>query len=186
MHTEYEVRVLEINVDDVKKKIDSIGATFQWDCLQKRYVYDFIPKVDGKWIRLRTNGIKSTLTIKNLVSSEIDGTQELEIVVDDFEKTNLILKELGYDPKGYQENRRIQYIYKDVEIDIDYWPLIPTYLEIEGPSENAVYDVLNLLGFDKSNATTRDVEGIYLDYGFDLDTIYNLKLEKERMCDINE
>ena len=180
MHTEYEVRVLEINVDEVLEKLKSIGAEFCWDKLQQRYVYDFIPKVDSKWIRLRTNGEKTTLTIKNLVSSEIDGTQELEVVVDNFERCNLILKELGYEAKGYQENRRIQYMINGVEIDIDYWPLIPTYLEIEGPSEEAVYETLKLLGFNKSDATTRDVEGIYLDYGHNLNEIYDLKLEEER------
>ena len=102
MHTEYEVRLLEIDVEGIKKRLEEVGAEFCWDKLQRRYVYDFIPKVDSKWIRLRTNGEKTTLTIKNLVSSEIDGTQELEIVVDNFERTNLILKELGYEAKGYQ------------------------------------------------------------------------------------
>lgn len=180
MDTEYEVRVLEIDVLEVEKKLKELGADFSWDCLQKRYVYDFIPKVDGKWIRLRTNGDKTTLTIKNVVSSTIDGTQELEIVVDDFEKTNLLLNELGFVAKGYQENRRRQYILDGVEIDIDSWPLIPTYLEIEGKSEQEVYQVLEKLGISRDSATSRDVEGIYLDYGYDLEKIYDLKLEEER------
>lgn len=180
MHTEYEVRVLEIDVDEVKKRLDSLGANFEWDHVQKRYVYDFIPKLDSKWIRLRTNGDKTTLTIKDVVTSKIDGTRELEIAVDDFDKTNLILEELGYEAKGYQENRRIQYKLNGVEVDIDYWPLIPTYLEIEGNSEEEVYKTVELLGFSKDDITSRDVEGIYLDYGHDLNTIYNLKLEEER------
>lgn len=180
MHTEYEVRFLEIDVVAIKKKLDALGAELQWDLLQKRYVYNFIPKVEGKWIRLRTNGDKTTLTIKNIVSSEIDGTQELEIEVDSFERTNLILKELGYEPKGYQENRRCQYILNGVEIDIDYWPLIPTYLEIEGPSEEAVYNTIEALGLNREEAITKDVTSIYLDYGHDVESIYELKLEEER------
>ena len=144
MHIEYEVRVLEVDVKEIEKKLKEVGAKFCWDHLQKRYVYDFMPKIEGKWIRLRTNGDKTTLTIKNIVSSQIDGTQELEIVVDDFEKTNSILNELGFVAKGYQENRRRQYILDGVEIDIDYWPLIPTYLEIEGKSE----EELALAGID--------------------------------------
>ena len=163
MHTEYEVRILNIDKNEIIEKLNKLNASFEWDALQQRYVYDFIPKIEGKWIRLRTNGLKSTLTIKNLVSSEIDGTQELEIEVDSFERTNLILKELGYVAKGYQENRRIQYLLNGVEIDIDSWPLIPTYLEIEGPSEEAVYNAVSALGFSVSDTTTRDVEGIYLD-----------------------
>ena len=180
MHTEYEVRVLEIDVEKVKSKLENLGAKLEWDRIQKRYVYDFIPKLDGKWIRLRTNGDKTTLTIKDVVTSRIDGTRELEIEVDDFDKTNLILEELGYVPKGYQENRRIQYKLNGVEVDIDYWPLIPTYLEIEGKDEEEVYKTVELLGFSKEDITTRDVEGIYLDYGHDIKTIYNLKLEEER------
>ena len=180
MHTEYEVRILEINQDEIMTKLEKLGAKKEWDLLQRRYVYDFIPKVEGKWIRLRTNGEKTTLTIKNLVSSEIDGTQELEIEVDDFLKCNQILNELGYEAKGYQENRRIQYTLNGVEIDIDSWPMIPTYLEIEGPSEEAVYEILGLLGYSKEDCVTTDVEGIYLDYGYNLEEIYDLKLEEER------
>ena len=95
-------------------------------------------------------------------------------------KIPLILNELGYQAKGYQENRRVQYSYKNCEIDIDYWPKIPTYLEIEGPTEESVYEVLKDLGFEKKDSTTRDVEGIYLDYGHNLQEIYDLKLEEER------
>lgn len=180
LHTEYEVRVLNIKKEKIIKKLEELHAEFQWDLIQKRYVYDFIPNIESKWIRLRTNGKKTTLTIKNLVSSEIDGTQELEIEVDNFERCNLILKELGYVPKGYQENRRRQYLLNGVEVDIDSWPLIPDYLEIEGPSEEAVYNALESLGFKREDATSRDVEGIFLDYGYNLNDIYNLKLEEER------
>ena len=180
MHTEYEVRILNIDVLKMKEKLDKLHAVFEWDRIQKRYVYDFVPKVDGKWIRLRTNGDETTLTIKNIVTSKIDGTQELEIKVDNFERTHLILKELGYEAKGYQENRRIQYDLHGVEVDIDAWPMIPTYLEIEGASEEAVYCAVEALGFSREDCTTRDVEGIYLDYGYDLEKIYELKLEEER------
>ena len=180
MHTEYEVRILEINQEEVKEKLEKLHATFEWDRVQRRYVYDFIPKVDKKWIRLRTNGDKTTLTIKNLVSSNIDGTQELEVVVDNFDRTHLILKELGYEAKGYQENRRVQYHLNGVEVDIDSWPMIPTYLEIEGPSEEAVYNAVEALGFTREDCVTRDVEGIYLDYGYSLEEIYELKLEEDR------
>lgn len=180
MHTEYEVRILEINVDSIKKKLDEVGATFEWDRVQRRYVYDFIPKVDSKWIRLRTNGIKSTLTIKDLVTSKIDGTRELEIEVSDFDNTNKILEELGYTSRNYQENRRIQYKLDGVEIDIDYWPMIPTYLEIEGSSEEEVYKIVEKLGYKLEDITTRDVEGIYNDYGHDVMEIKDLRLEEER------
>ena len=181
MHTEYEVRILEIDVDSIKKKLEEVGATLEWDRLQRRYVYDFIPKVDNKWIRLRTNGIKTTLTIKNVESSNIDGTKEVEIEVSDFDTTNEILKELGYTPRGIQENKRIKYDLNGVEVDIDTWPMIPTYLEIEGTSEEEVYNTLDLLGIPKEKSTSLDVQGIYKEiYGIDLDKNPNLSFEEEK------
>ena len=184
MHTEYEVRILEIDKEKLKSRLNELGATEEWNLVQRRYVYDFIPKVDNKWIRLRTNGKKTTLTIKNLVTSKIDGTQELEIEVNDFDKTNMILKELGYEARGYQENRRNQYRLNGVEIDIDSWPMIPTYIEIEGDSEEEIYKIVELLGYKKEDCTTRDVEGIYLDYGYVLSDINELKFNEEKRGDI--
>lgn len=175
---EYEVRVLEINKEEIQKKLTELNAVLVEDIFQKRYVYDFKPALPNKWIRLRTNGIKSTLTIKNIESSNIDGTKEVEIEVSDFEATNEILKELGYIPKGIQENKRIRYDLNGVEVDIDTWPRIPTYLEIEGNSEKDVYDTLKLLGIPKENVTGLDVQSIYKDiYGIDLVKEPNLSFD---------
>ena len=177
-HIEYEVRVLEINKDEIQKKLDDLNATLVEDSFQKRYVYDFHPVVPSKWIRLRTNGTKSTLTIKNVESSNIDGTKEVEIEVSDFDTTNEILKELGYTPRGIQENKRIKYDLNGVEVDIDTWPKIPTYLEIEGKSEEEVYNTLELLGISKEDATALDVQSIYEEvYGIDLEKEPNLSFD---------
>lgn len=169
---EYEVRVLEIEVEKIKQKLNELGANLVEDVFQRRYVYDFNPKKQNKWIRLRTNGIKTTLTIKTIESSSIDGTKELEIEVNDFDAANEILSELGYKPRGFQENKRIRYNLNGVEIDIDTWPLIPTYLEIEGKSEKEVFDTLELLNISKEKSTSLDVQSIYKE-------IYNIDIEKD-------
>ena len=96
MHTEYEVRVLDINRENLIKKLESLGATKIADFEYKRRVFNFNPPTDNKWIRLRTDGNKTTLTIKKLESLNIDGTKEMEIEVSDFDETNNILEELGY------------------------------------------------------------------------------------------
>ncbi len=116
MHIEYEIRVLEIDKKEIIKKLESLKAKKVFNNLQQRYVYDFKPKEENRWLRLRTNGVKTTLTIKDVSKKSIDGTKELEIIVDDFEKTNMILKELGYIPKGYQENKRLQYNLNGVKL----------------------------------------------------------------------
>ena len=176
MKTEYELRVLEIDVDSIIKTLESLGATKVGDFFQKRYVYDLNPVQNGKWIRLRTNGIKTTLAYKDVVSNTIDGTKEVEIEVDNIENTNELLNRLGYNPRSYQENKRIQYILDDVEIDLDSWPMIPTYMEIEGRSEEEVNNMIEKLNIDKNKITALNCDDIYRDlYNIDISTIKNLK-----------
>lgn len=169
MHTEYEVRVLEIDKENLIKRLEKLGAKKIADFNYKRRIYNFNPVVDHKWIRLRTDGKRTTLTIKKLENLEIDGTKEMEIEVSDFEETNNILNELGYKSHTYQENKRTRYVLKDVELDIDSWPYIPTYLEIEGKDEKSVKDMINLLEIDKSKVTSIDVQGVFR-------TFYNIEI----------
>lgn len=161
MHTEYEVRVLEIDKEKMIKKLEKLGAQKVADYDYRRRIYNFNPAVDHKWIRLRTDGNKTTLTVKKLETLEIDGTKEIEISVSDFDETNQMLNELGYTSHTYQENKRTRYILNDVELDIDSWPYIPTYLEIEGKNEQAVKDMIKLLECDESKVTSIDVQGVF-------------------------
>ena len=180
MNTEIEERVLEIDKDKVIAKLEELGAKKIGDWHQKRYVYDFIPKRENEWIRLRTNGKETTLTYKNIESKDISGTKELEIVVSDFEETNQLLKIMGYTPRSFQENLRTRYYLDHIEIDIDTWPLIPTYLEIEGNSEEDVKRVEKLLELNESKVTTMNCQDIYLEeYGIDINQIEELKFDED-------
>ena len=128
------------------------------------------------------SGLKSESLIEELsegdkivVCGKLGDRKEMEIEVSDFDMANEILEELGYIPRGIQENKRIRYDLNGVEVDIDTWPKIPTYLEIEGTSEEEVYNTLELLGIPKEKATALDVQGIYKEiYGIDLEKEPNL------------
>ena len=147
--------------------------------MQKRYVYDFNPINPKKWIRLRTNGVKNTITVKEIIDNQaIDGTNELEVEVSDFNKANLILKELGYVPRNYQENHRIVYNLNEVEISIDTWPKIPTYVELEAKSEELIKKLLSIIEYNEKDLTTLDVASIYMNvYGIDIMSIKELKFD---------
>ena len=171
MNIEYEARILEIDKDKLIKRLNKLNAKFVGEFNQKRYVYNIIPKADGKWLRLRTNVKKTTLTYKSVEKNSIDGTKELEIEVDNFENTNSLLELAGIKNKGYQENNRVQYVLDDVEIDIDTWPMIPTYVEIEGKSEESVLNIIKKLGINDKKITTLDVQSLYKE-------IYNIDITK--------
>ena len=176
MHTEIEERILEIDKDKVIKKLEDLGAIKAGEWFYKRYTYDFTPKRENQWLRLRTNGVETTLTYKNVETRELDGTKEFEIEVSDFEETNKMLEVLGYKYKNYQETKRIRYYLNDVEVDIDTWPMIPTYMELEGPSVEKVKELEDLLEVDKSKITTLYADEIAEQiYGIDILAIKELK-----------
>ena len=95
----------------------------------------------------------------------------MEIEVSSFEETDKILNELGYVSHTYQENKRTRYVLDGVEIDIDTWPYIPTYVEIEGKNAEEVESTINKLNLDKTKQTTIDVQGVFKEF-------YNIDIAK--------
>lgn len=186
MKTEYEVRKLDVSFDEIMQKLEALGAKRVGIYHQKRYVYDFIPAQKGRWIRLRSNGEFATLTIKEIKSLRVDGTKELEIMVSDFEDTNEVLMKLGYAPRTFQENFRIEYTLDGVNFDLDKWPMIPPYLEIEGQSEEDVTKMVSVLGLKMCDVTTMDVDTVYSsEYGIQLDSIKDLRFNEEEFVMIS-
>lgn len=183
MKTEIEARLLECDVEEIIKSLEENNATFVGDWLQMRYCYDFKPVQENSWIRLRTNGKETTLTIKEIANSKIDGTKECEIVVSDFNTTDEILNKLGYTARSKQENRRIRYILDNVEIDIDFWPFIPTYVEFEAQRQQDIENVCKKLNIDFENLTTMDVASIYKHYGYDIQKSSVILLEEDKKSD---
>lgn len=172
MKIENEITILDVDKNNFINKIEELGATKVSDeVLQIRYVYDFNPILPNKWIRLRTNGKKSTLTIKEISNDSKMNAKEWEIEVSDFEETNAILNELGYFHRNKQENKRLVYMWNDVEISIDTWPLIPTYAELETNNTNQIKELLKLLNVVEDKVTTLDVTSIY-------NKIYNIDIMK--------
>ena len=175
MNTEIEVRVLNIDKEDLISKLEKNNAEFIGDWFQVRYVYDFNPIDRHKWIRLRTNGVDTTLTIKEVQNKTLEGTKELEIVVSSLEDTHKILEKLGYKRRSIQENKRIRYILNDVEVDIDKWPGLNTYVEFEGKSEEQIKEVFKILDLDYKDAITDNAQDIYMSMGYTQEDLNNLK-----------
>lgn len=175
MVKEYETKVLEVNVSEIKKKLRSLGAKEKHkEVLMRRWVFDIGSK-NSEWIRLRDDGKSITLTYKRKNGSAISETEEIEIAVSNFEEAAQILMKLKFKNKYYQENKRITFILNDIQFMIDTWPMIPVYLEVESSSENKVQAGLKLLGLDGSDAGNLSSEEVYSRYGISLHKFKVLK-----------
>ncbi len=172
---EHEAKVLGVDTKAITKKLKSIGAKEKSTVLHRRYVFNTIPFNENKWLRLRSDGKKHTITIKQIDDDTITGTKEWETEVANFETMLDILVHSGIKPKAYQENRRTDFLLGKVTISLDEWPKIPPYIEIEGPNEQSVLEVAKKLGYSKDDLTSLNTKKVYLNYGINLDEISELK-----------
>ncbi|MBI1952398.1 class IV adenylate cyclase [Candidatus Saccharibacteria bacterium] len=159
----------------MREKLLALGAVPDGEHLQKRYVFDVIPKKPGKWLRLRTNGDLTTLTLKHIKNDGVGGTMEVEVVVDDFDKVLQIIESAGIKNSGYQENKRTDFRLGKAQISIDKWPLIPPYIEIEAPTKTMVKNIAKKLGYDPKDIIGDNTVKVYKRYGIDLEDIESLK-----------
>ena len=172
---EYEVKVLDLDVESIRSKLKELGAQFVGSKMSRRYVYDFSPVKANSWVRLRDEGGVSTLCIKEILDDSIEGTKELETVVSDFDATHSILEKLGYSARAYQENKRESWALDGVRIEIDFWPMIPAYLEIEADSKQEVDFMIEKLGVSDLELTSENTNKVYARYGINLHEITDLR-----------
>ena len=154
---EKEVKFLNINPTLIQKKLKKIGAKFCFDLIYKRKVFDY-PDLrldkNGAWVRVREEGDKIKMSFKKRIGMgdggaiNDKGMEEIEIEVDDFNKAAKILLNIGLIEKHYTENRRIRYKLNNIEFDIDFWPKLKPFLEIEAPSWKKIDSVILLLGLN--------------------------------------
>lgn len=184
MGTEFETQILEINPEEIAEKLRKLGAKEEKEILQKRWVYDIkclglTDSTKGEWIRLRQAGEKSTITYKNKSGSGMSETEELEIIVNDFDKAAEIFSKLnGFEGQYYQENKRHKFVLNKIEYTLDSWPKIPTFLEIEGESEEKVHEGLKLLELEGKTHAHYGLLTIYKKYGIDLHSYKEIKFDK--------
>ncbi|GAA0312412.1 hypothetical protein GCM10010302_59090 [Streptomyces polychromogenes] len=173
--TEFEVKALEIDPADIADRIKNAGGVHVADRHMRRYVYDTVPVVPGKWVRLRDTGSGATLCVKEITSDRVDGTRETEVGVSDFDTAHAALTATGLTARAYQENRRSSWELDGVRLELDHWPLIPPYLEIEADSEDAVWAMADRLGLDRAELTGENTTAVYARYGIDLDKVTDLR-----------
>ncbi|MFD7893407.1 CYTH domain-containing protein [Streptomyces sp. NPDC059743] len=172
---EYEAKYLNVDPAAMAARIADAGGEHVAERLMRRYVYDTVPAVAGRWIRLRDTGGDVTLCVKEIISDAIDGTRETETPVGDFETTHILLGRMGIPPRSYQENRRDSWLLNGVRLEIDSWPLIPPYLEIEGDDAEQVWAAAKRLSIPKEELTSENTVKVFTRYGIDLESITDLR-----------
>ena len=133
---------------------------------------------ENKWLRLRQSNDKVMLTSKHILEKNKTNFQnvvETEIEVSSLEETNLLLESLGLAKRNYQEKTRYSYKYKSAEIEIDIWPLLKPYIEIECDDENTINEIVVLLGVSDKEIVSLNTEQLYKRINIDVHSMSELK-----------
>lgn len=165
MQTEIEAKWLDINLEEMRQRLKTIGATLVApERLMIRSVFDYpdnrLNKNSG-WIRVRDEGNKVTMGYKQLNGRTLHGTKEVSITVDSFEGACEFLLSIGFVQKAYQETKRESWKLGDTEIELDTWPWVPSLIEIEAKDEETLWHAARKLGLLQNDAFYGSVEIAY-------------------------
>lgn len=153
-NTEIEVKFLVHNLEQLAARLQNLGARLVQPRTHERNLRfdrpDASLRLARQVLRLRQDDA-ARLTFKG-PGQALDGIyarQEIEFVVEDFDKARSFLEALGYQPVMSYEKYRTTYALGDVLVMLDEMPY-GNFVEIEGESAAAIHALSDQLGLDKS------------------------------------
>ncbi len=151
---EIETKVLEVNALEIAEKLKNLGAietqntrlTVDW------YSQEGVTSDAHPWylrVRKTTDG-KSEISWKSLptIVGNTRQSQEVNLDISSFENGKHFLEAIGLVNYAHQEKDRHSFTFKDWNFDIDTYPNMPTYLEIEGKSVEHIKEAMDLLSLE--------------------------------------
>lgn len=165
MQPEIEAKFLDVDHEIVRTKLENLGATCEHPMrLMRRTLFDYpdsrFQKENQKQrLRIRDEGDKVMVNFKS--NNETNYVDEIETTIGSFETMAKLFEAIGLVSYSFQESKRETWHYKDVEVVLDEWPWLNTYIEIEGPNESAIRDAAEELGFDWQDAKFGSVDTAY-------------------------
>jgi len=176
MNIEYEATFPDINKDEIRAGLKKVGAKLlRSEFLMKRVSFYAPDKGKHKWLRVRDEGDKITMSLKIIgKKNNIEDQKEICLEIDDFNRGISFLESIKCGKKAYQESKREIWDLDGVEICIDEWPFLEPFVEVEGKNEEEVKRASEKLGFDYGQAMFCSVADLYSSkYGISEDIICN-------------
>lgn len=177
-YKEHEIKVLDVNVDDLTKRLEEIGAKKVYDDVRTIIALDTKDKhflnEEDKLIRVTDEGsIKVTMHVNQ---SKPDIKAGIKFKASRLKETMDFFHEMGLDPISEVKAPRISYELGKIDFDIDKFPAIPHFLEIdienieeEGYTLDSLLKSLNL---ENNKVVVMGTEGIHKFYNIDYFEVY--------------
>lgn len=153
---EIEVRFWEVDKEALIARLHDLKAEdLGEDFLEEVIFYDKELKWQSehkKIVRIRKTKDGIFLTFKHKDNDSNLDIKEIEFGISSIEQAVKFLEEIGLVAYRRQQKKRHKFRLGEGIVDIDTWPSVPTYVEFEGPSEEALKEVSAKLGFGWKDA----------------------------------
>ncbi|MBI2148837.1 class IV adenylate cyclase [Candidatus Woesearchaeota archaeon] len=168
---EIELKILNINEKEVTKNLIKLGAKkFPEELvIEKHFDFEDDRIKDNKQLfRLRKLGDKVELAFKDkkIKDGKFRVQEEIETNVKNFDTMEKIIEKLGFKCIKHREKKRIHFTLNNVKIEVDKFPNIPPYIEIEG-TKKEIEKTVKLLGFNLNKTTSMTATEVLKRYNVD-------------------
>ena len=166
MPIEREIKVLEINSDEVCKLLEKLGAEKVYDDVRTITHFDTADSRlarEEKSLKLTEEGRFKLTATEKLTSGE---RSETKTTVGGKNEICDILGLLGLSPITRADARRISYELDGVDYDIDFFPGIPPFMEVDlEHTSHSQEELLTLLNLEDRRVVTMSTMEIFTEYG---------------------
>lgn len=172
-YKEHEIKVLDVDVQKLTKKLEEIGAKKVYDDERTIIALDtqermFLNQQD-KLIRVTDEGsIKVTMHVNQ---SKPEIKEGIKFKASRLKETMDFFHQLGLDPISKVKAKRISYELGKIDFDIDKFPAVPAFLEIDIEFlEEEGYELEQLLKeleLENNKVVVMGTEDIHKLYGID-------------------
>jgi adenylate cyclase class IV len=143
---EIEMAFYGVDRGDLKRQLLKLGAKPAGTFHMKRVNFQISSRGRAgsgsyrtSWMRIRTDGKRTTLMLKEQRGRDSAGRKELEVEISKFRDTvRMIGRVMPNASPDYFENDREVYALGSLRFCIDKFPMLPYLFEIEGPTRSAV------------------------------------------------
>lgn len=152
MALEVEAKVKVDSHDAVRQRLRALGARWVSRVLESNHIFDTADRTllaGGRGLRVRAyvegegEVPSAAMTYKGPVhDSKLKVREEIQTAVDDADAAIALLQSLGFVEAVSFEKRRETWQLGDCTIELDELPHLGCYVEIEGPGEPAIEDLL--------------------------------------------
>ncbi len=165
-YIEHEIKVLNVNIEQVIEKLEELGAKKVYDDERKFIVLD---NENGDYLKqdklIRVTEEGTTKVSIHINNSKPEIKEAIKYKASRTKEQLDFFKAIGLNPIAKAKARRISYELGDIDFDIDDFYKIPPFLEIDLENVEDEKELLKKLGLENNEVVRMGTEAIFEHYG---------------------